>query len=40
MIGIIDGSHIGLSAVPRDVEAGYVNRKGFHSINIQIVRVL
>lgn len=40
VIGIIDGSHVGLSAVPREVEAGYINHKGFHSINIQIVSLL
>lgn len=40
VIGIIDGTHIGLSAVPKEVENGYVNHKGFHSINVQVVSFL
>lgn len=36
-LGIIDGTHIALSAVKHEVEHAYVNRKGFHSINVQIV---
>lgn len=36
-LGIIDGTHIALSAVTNDIEHAYVNRKGFHSINVQIV---
>ena len=34
VIGCIDGSHIPIIA-PSKFEYGYVNRKGFHSINIQ-----
>lgn len=36
-LGIIDGTHIALSAVKHEFEHAYVNRKGFHSINVQIV---
>lgn len=34
---IVDGSHIALAALPKDVEFAFVNRKGFHSINTQII---
>lgn len=34
--GVIDGTHVGIKA-PYDQENAYVNRKGFHSINTQIV---
>lgn len=37
VVGIVDGTHIALSAVPGDIEIAYVNRKHFHSINVQIV---
>ena len=34
VIGCVDGTHIGIQA-PHENENGYVNRKGFHSINVQ-----
>ena len=34
VIGCVDGTHIRIQA-PKDHENGYVNRKGFHSINVQ-----
>ena len=34
VIGCVDGTHIRIQA-PHYDENGYVNRKGFHSINIQ-----
>lgn len=37
VIGLIDGTHVPLAVVPNEVENGYVNHKGFHSINTQIV---
>lgn len=37
IIGIIDGTHILIAGLSRRTEAAYVNRKGFHSINAQIV---
>lgn len=40
VIGIIDGTHVGLSAVPLEVENGYINHKGFHSLNVQVVRFI
>ena len=36
VIGCIDGSHIPIVAPPED-EFVFINRKGFHSINIQAV---
>lgn len=37
ILGVIDGTHVALTALPLDIENAYVNRKGFHSINTQIV---
>lgn len=34
---IVDGSHIELTALSRDIEYAFVNRKGSHSINTQFV---
>jgi len=34
VIGCVDGTHIRIQA-PHENENGYVNRKGFHSINVQ-----
>ena len=36
VIGAIDGTHIRIVA-PREYEAEYVNRKRYHSINVQVV---
>ena len=36
IVGVIDGTHIRIVA-PKEQEEVYVNRKGFHSINVQIV---
>lgn len=36
VIGCIDGTHIAIKA-PTEDEPAYVNRKGWHSINVQIV---
>ena len=36
VIGAIDGTHIRIQAPTID-EASYVNRKGYHSINVQAV---
>lgn len=37
ILGVVDGTHIALTALPLEIENAYVNRKGFHSINAQIV---
>lgn len=37
ILGVVDGTHVAITALPLDVEYAYVNRKGFHSINTQIV---
>ena len=37
ILGIIDGTHVALTALPLEIENQYVNRKGFHSINTQVV---
>lgn len=37
IIGIIDGTHIGIIAPSRVLERQYFNRKYYHSVNVQIV---
>lgn len=37
ILGVVDGTHIALTALPVEIENAYVNRKGFHSINTQFV---
>lgn len=37
VLGIVDGTHVALSAIKHEIEHAFVNRKGFHSINVQIV---
>lgn len=37
ILGVIDGTHIAVTALPLDIECAFVNRKGFHSINAQVV---
>lgn len=39
-IGIIDGTHVALTGLKKDIEHGYINRKSFHSLNVQIVSLL
>ncbi|KAK3883303.1 hypothetical protein Pcinc_002515 [Petrolisthes cinctipes] len=36
VVGAIDGTHIRIVA-PREYEAEYINRKNYHSINVQVV---
>lgn len=37
IVGVVDGTHIAVTALPLETEMAYVNRKGFHSINTQVV---
>lgn len=37
VLGIIDGTHVAVTALRKEIEHAFVNRKGFHSINVQIV---
>lgn len=37
VFGLVDGTHIALAGMSKELEACYVNRKGVHSINAQIV---
>lgn len=37
ILGVIDGTQIAITALPKQIENAYVNRKGFHSINVQVV---
>lgn len=37
IFGLVDGTHIAISGLHNSIEASYVNRKGFHSINVQII---
>lgn len=36
VLSIVDGTHVAISAMSREIEQAYVNKKGFHSINVQI----
>jgi len=36
VIGAVDGTHVRIQA-PHEDEASFVNRKGFHSINVQAI---
>lgn len=36
-LGVIDGTHVLISALPLAIERAFVNRKGLHSLNVQIV---
>lgn len=36
VLSIVDGTHVTVSALPNAIEHAYMNRKGFHSINVQI----
>lgn len=36
ILGIIDGTHVAVSSLSHEVEHAFMNRKGFHSINLQI----
>lgn len=35
VVGCIDGTHVRIISPPKDEEAAYVNRKHYHSINVQ-----
>lgn len=37
IIGCVDGGHVELKAVSKNIERNYVNRKGTHSKNVQFV---
>lgn len=37
VIGLIDCTHIAISGLPKETEYAFVNRKGYHSVNAQIV---
>lgn len=37
VFGLVDGTHIALATVSKEEEMHYVNRKGYHSINTQII---
>ena len=36
VIGALDCMHVALLALPDDDAPAYVNRKGYHSINVQV----
>lgn len=37
ILGLVDCTHVPLAALKNDIEIAYINRKGFHSINVQII---
>lgn len=37
IIGVVDGTHVAVTALSHEIENAYMNRKGFHSINVQII---
>lgn len=39
VVGLVDGTHVKV-IVPKDIEYVYVNRKSFHSINVQVILIL
>lgn len=36
VIGVVDGTQIAITT-PAGIEQPYVNRKGYHSVNVQLV---
>lgn len=40
IIGLIDGTHIAIAALRKDEEIPFLNRKGYHSINVQLVSIV
>lgn len=36
ILGVIDGTHVSITALSHNIEHAFVNRKGSHSINVQI----
>ena len=37
VLGIIDGTHVAIRSPRKDKEVAYLNRKGWHSLNVQFV---
>lgn len=37
IVGIIDGTHVDLSSLRTNIEQDYVDRRGNHSINVQVI---
>lgn len=37
IVGIINGTHVVISALPNDIENAYVDRRGLHSLTVQLV---
>lgn len=37
IIGVVDGSHIALAGVPKDIEIPFINRKQIHTLNVQLI---
>lgn len=37
VLGVVDGTHVAITAVSKLVENAYINRRGYHSVNTQIV---
>lgn len=35
ILGVVDGTHIAIVAVPKLIENAYINRNGYHSLNTQ-----
>lgn len=37
VIGIVDGTHVAIAGMPRNIENAFVDRRGIHSLTVQLI---